>query len=231
MKIFLPRNLEMTTLVGDERIMVVQLEQNNQIRMINTIMRDKTTSRVDFIFNANRLTRLVIEEALTHLPMKPKNVTTPTGAVYKGLEPAKKIFCASIVRSGEAMETGLRAVCPSIRIEKILIQRNEETREPKLIWIKRPCGMQDRVCLLLDPMLATGGSACMAIKQLLEDGISEENIIFTCLVAAPEGIKRLRKEYPRVLIVTAGIDICLNEKGYIIPGLGDFGDRYFGTTD
>jgi uracil phosphoribosyltransferase len=214
----------------DKSPRVIVLEQSNQIIFINTKMRDRDISRAEFIFHADRLTRLVIEEALNYLPMRQKDIVAPTGAIYCGLEPAKKIFCASIVRSGDAMVAGLRAVCPGIRIEKILIQRNEETREPKLIWIKKPENIQDRICLLMDPMLATGGSACMAIEQLLQDGLTQSSIIFTCLVAAPEGIARLRDTYPEVRIVVAGIDDCLNLNGYILPGLGDFGDRYFGTT-
>ena len=211
--------------------MVTVLEQSSQNRMINTMIRDATTSRADYVFYADRLTQITIEEALNLLPMKSKDVITPTGSIYHGNEPAVKIFCASIVRSGEVMEVGLRKVCRAIRIEKILIQRNEETREPKLIWVKRPRNMIGRWCLLLDPMLATGGSACMAIRLLIQDGILEENIIFICLVAAAEGIARVQREHPRVYIVTASVDSCLNDQGYIIPGLGDFGDRYFGTAD
>lgn len=205
--------------------------QSNQVIFINAKMRDRDIPRKDFIFYADRLTRLAVEEALNLLPMDHTDVTTPTGAIYSGLEPSQKIFCVSIMRSGDAMVAGLRTVCPGIRIGKILIQRDEETLAPKLIYKKLPEKIQGRTCLLLDPMLATGGSACTAIEQLLSDGLTQDRIIFVCLVAAAEGIARVGATYPGVRMVVAGIDAGLNEQGYIIPGLGDFGDRYFGTTD
>ena len=126
------------------------------------------------------------------------------------------------------MEASLRSVCKSVRIGKILIQRDEETALPKLIYVKLPQDIQERKVLLLDPMLATGGSACRAIKVLVDHGVPEANIVFLNLIAAPEGIRRMKADYPKVQIITTMIDALLNEKKYIIPGIGDFGDRYFG---
>jgi len=133
------------------------------------------------------------------------------------------------MRAGEAMEKALREVCKKIRIGKILIQRDEETAKPNLIYSKLPRDVSGRFILLLDPMLATGGSVCKAIEVLKEKGIKEDKIIFINLISCPEGIKKLNKEFPKVRIITGVIDKKLNSNAYIIPGLGDFGDRYFGT--
>jgi uracil phosphoribosyltransferase len=207
------------------------LRPNNQILGLHTIIRDKTCSREDFIFYSNRLIRLVIEEALSLLPCIDKTVVTPTGCEFKGVAWTGKIAGVSIMRSGESMEIALRDVCKDVRIGKILIQRNEEDATPTLIYHKLPEDISDRYVLLLDPMLATGGSALRAIDLLVENyNVPENHIIFCNLLAAPEGIHTLTDKYPNVKIITTHIDTKLNERSYITPGLGDFGDRYFGNT-
>ena len=208
---------------------VHQLQPTNQMKTIQTIIRDKNTSRSDFIFYSDRLIRLVIEEALNYLPTKPKTIRTPTGAEYQGLEWTGGICGVPIIRAGESMEAALREICQSVRIGKILIQRDEETSLPKLYYVKLPKDIADRFVLLLDPMLATGGSARCAINVLIENGVKEENIIFVNLIATLEGILTVKSLYPKVKIVTSEIDDGLNEQNFIIPGIGDFGDRYFGN--
>jgi len=131
------------------------------------------------------------------------------------------------MRAGESMEQGLRDCCRSVRIGKILIQRDEETSLPKLFYDKLPEDIAHRWVLLLDPMFATGGSAMMAIQVLIERGVPEDRILFLNLLASPEGIENFAKKFPKVRIVTAFIDQGLDEKNYIIPGLGDFGDRFY----
>jgi len=131
------------------------------------------------------------------------------------------------MRAGESMEQGLRDCCRSVRIGKILIQRDEETSLPKLFYDKLPEDIAQRWVLLLDPMFATGGSAMMAIQVLIERGVPEDRILFLNLLASPEGIENFYKKFPKVRIVTAFIDQGLDEKNYIIPGLGDFGDRFY----
>ena len=157
------------------------------------------------------------------MPYEKKQVVTPTGVTYDGYEFGSKICGVSIVRAGEAMEASLRSVCKSVRIGKILIQRDEETALPHLIYVKLPEDIKQRKVLLLDPMLATGGSACRAIKVLVDNGVPEENIVFLNLIAAPEGIEKMKELYPKVPIITTMIDEKLNEQAYIIPGIGDFG--------
>ncbi|GAM21481.1 hypothetical protein SAMD00019534_046560 [Acytostelium subglobosum LB1] len=208
---------------------VVILKPTKQVKGLFTIIRDKQTSREDFIFYSDRIIRLLVEEGLSCLPFSETTVTTPTGCTYNGVEFASKICGVSIVRAGESMEAGLRAVCKQIKIGKILIQRDEETAKPKLLYSKLPSDIATRHVLLLDPMLATGGTVAQAVSVLLERGVKEENIIFINLLAAPEGIKFFQDLYPQVTIVTGEIDSNLNEKKYIVPGIGDFGDRYFGT--
>ncbi|KAG0348286.1 Uracil phosphoribosyltransferase, synthesizes UMP from uracil, partial [Podila humilis] len=126
-------------------------------------------------------------------------------------------------------EQGLREVCRSVRIGKILIQRDEETALPKLYYAKYPPDIATRCCLLLDPALATGGSAIKAIESLTEHGVPENKILFLNLLSCPEGIRAVTARFPAIKIITAEIDPCLNGKKYIVPGLGDFGCRYFGT--
>ncbi|KAI0773651.1 PRTase-like protein [Fomes fomentarius] len=204
---------------------VFTLPQTAQLEALYTIIRDKETSRGDFLFYSDRIIRLLVEEGLNHLPVIPKTVVTPTGASYTGVGFEGKICGVSILRAGEAMEAGLREVCRSVRIGKILIQRDEETAQPKLFYSKLPQDIDQRYVLLLDPMLATGGSAIKAVEVLKEHNVPEERIIFINLIASPEGLKNFCTKYPQTRVITGWIDEGLNEKAYIIPGLGDFGER------
>ncbi|KAK0626671.1 uracil phosphoribosyltransferase-domain-containing protein [Immersiella caudata] len=206
---------------------VTVLPQTPQLIALLSIIRNKNTDRGDFIFYSNRIIRLLVEEGLNHLPTVEHTVTTPVGRPYDGLLFQGKICGVSIMRAGEAMEQGLRDCCRSVRIGKILIQRDEETAQPKLFYDKLPEDIADRWVLLLDPMFATGGSAIMAVEVLMSRGVPEERILFLNLIASPEGIKNFATKFPKLRVVTAFVDQGLDEKNYIIPGLGDFGDRYY----
>ncbi|CRK23774.1 hypothetical protein BN1723_013111 [Verticillium longisporum] len=138
-----------------------------------------------------------------------------------------KICGVSIMRAGEAMEQGLRDCCRSVRIGKILIQRDEETAQPKLFYDKLPEDIAQRWVMLLDPMFATGGSAIMAVEVLKSRGVLEERILFLNLIASPEGVRAFTSKFPKLRVVTAFVDEGLDEKNYIVPGLGDFGDRFY----
>ncbi|KAI8091117.1 uracil phosphoribosyltransferase-domain-containing protein [Gilbertella persicaria] len=201
------------------------LAQTTQLKGLMTIIRDKNTPRADFIFYADRIIRLLVEEGLNHLPVVDKTVSTPTNAEYNGIAFEGRICGVSIMRAGEAMEQGLRECCRSVRIGKILIQRDEETHEPKLYYSKLPKDISSRYVLLLDPMLATGGSAMQAVQVLLDNNVKEERIIFLNLIASPEGIDAFAQRFPKVKIVIGEIDSCLDDAKYIIPGCGDFGCR------
>lgn len=206
---------------------VVILPQTPQLIALLSIIRDKNTDRGDFIFYSNRIIRLLVEEGLNHLPTVEHTVTTPVGSQYAGLMFQGKICGVSIMRAGEAMEQGLRDCCRSVRIGKILIQRDEETAMPKLFYDKLPEDIAERWVLLLDPMFATGGSASMAVDVLKSRGVPEERILFINLIASPEGIKKFIARFPKMRVVTAFVDQGLDEKNYIVPGLGDFGDRFY----
>ena len=198
-------------------------------RLPHSIIRDKDTERADFIFYSNRIIRLLVEEGLNHLPVIEHTVTTPVGRTYSGLAFQGKICGVSIMRAGEAMEQGLRDCCRSVRIGKILIQRDEETATPKLFYDKLPEDISDRWVLLLDPMFATGeffilldvpqssrsvyaytfiqgGSAIMAVDVLKSRGVPEERILFLNLIASPEGIKNFATKFPKLRVVTAFVD-------------------------
>jgi len=203
------------------------LPQTPQLIALLTMIRDHRTGRADFIFYSNRIIRLLVEEGLNHLPVVGHEITTPVGRSYSGVKFEGKICGVSIMRAGESMEQGLRDCCRSVRIGKILIQRDEETCRPKLYYDKLPEDIADRWVLLLDPMLATGGSALMAIEVLKSRGVPEDHILFLNLIASPEGAKNLADQFPKVRVVTAFVDQGLDEKNYIIPGLGDFGDRFY----
>ena len=205
------------------------LPQTNQLRMLHSIIRDRTTSREDFIFHSGRVIRLLIEAALDLLPYEDHPVTTPVGRTYDGLRVGAAICGVSVVRAGDSMEAGLRAVCRSARIGKILIQRDTVTKLPRLYYAALPPDVAQRHVLLLDPMLATGGTARMAVQVLLDAGVAEERIIFVNLLTVPEGLRAVGRRYPKVKIVTSAIDEALNENAYMVPGIGDFGDRFFGT--
>lgn len=164
---------------------------------------------------------------MDQLPVSPLAVTTPTGTTYDGVSFEGHLCGVSIVRAGESMEAALRGVCRSVRIGKILIQRDEATALPHLLYSKLPADIHERYVLLLDPMLATGGSACMAVRVLKEKGVPLERILFVNLLASPEGISNFQKECPGVKIVCGAVDEGLDENKFIKPGLGDFGDRYY----
>ncbi|KAI3617577.1 hypothetical protein CBS9595_003486 [Malassezia furfur] len=159
---------------------------------------------------------------LNHLPVLEQSVTTPTGHTYTGVAFQGRICGVSILRAGEAMESGLRECCRSVRIGKILIQRDEETARPKLFYAKLPEDIADRWVLLLDPMLAI-----QAIKVLVDHGVRLDRILFLNMIASPEGLESVWKAYPDVRVISAWVDAKLSDQNYILPGLGDYGDRYY----
>lgn len=207
------------------------IQSTFQIRGMHTLIRDANITKHDFVFYADRLIRLVVEHGLGHLPFTEKQVTTPTGSVYTGVDFCKRLCGVSVIRSGESMENALRACCKGIKIGKILIHREGDNGQQQLIYEKLPNDISDRHVLLLDPILGTGNSAVEAISLLIRKGVPEPNIIFLNLISAPQGVHVVCKKFPRIKIVTSEIEIGLNEEYRVIPGMGEFGDRYFGTDN
>jgi len=165
------------------------------------------------------------------LPATKRTVITPCGE-FEGedLPDASSVCAVSVVRAGDSLLEAVRAVWPAVSVGKILIQRDEETALPRLFYCKLPPNIASKHVLLLDPMLATGGSAVKAVEELVGAGVAPDRIVFANVVACPEGIAALQNAFPAVRIVTCAVDEGLNEKKYIVPGLGDYGDRYFGTV-
>jgi len=208
----------------------VKVLESAAITALFTKIRDKTTGRKEFARYSDRLLRILAEEALAFIStVKPCTVQTPCGP-YKGLEtqPDEDLCLVTVMRSGNILQEAVRTIAPDATCAHVLIQRDEDSigKEPKKYYSKFPHGVASKQVLIVDPMLATGGSAAMTIDEVLDAGVPQENLYFICLVAAPEGLARIVKDYPNVRILVAAVDDYLNDDCYIVPGLGDFGDRY-----
>ncbi|KAG9270714.1 uridine-cytidine kinase-like 1 isoform X1 [Astyanax mexicanus] len=206
------------------------LESTPQVRGLHTIIRNKDTSRDEFIFYLKRLMRLLIEHALTFLPSKKCMVQTPQSQEYEGRSfSGKGITGVSILRAGETMEPALRAVCKDVRIGKILIQTNLDSGEPELHYLRLPKDISEDHVILMDSTVSTGAAAMMAIRVLLDHDVQEENILLGSLLMAELGVHSVAYAFPRVKIITTAVDKSLDDFLHVVPGIGDFGDRYFGT--
>ena len=192
-----------------------------------TIMRDKATSTAVFRQLLREISQLLAYEVTRGLPMTTKRVETPMQEMDAPTLDGKKLALISILRAGNGLMDGVLELIPSARVGFVGLYRDEETLQPVQYYFKVPEAMEDRLVIAVDPMLATGNSSVAAINLLKEAGAT--NIIFLCLLASPEGVATMKAAHPDVRIVTASLDEALNEKGYIIPGLGDAGDRMFGT--
>jgi uracil phosphoribosyltransferase len=192
-----------------------------------SLLRDVKISKREFKELVNEITLLLAYEATKQLPMTTTTIQTPLEKCEAPVLAGKKPVILPILRAGIGMVDGFLSLMPSGRVGHIGLFRNEETLEPECYYFKIPKQSEDRHFFICDPMLATGGSADETIKRLKTAGIHK--ITLVCLVAAPEGVARLYKNHPEVPIYTASLDRQLNAQGYILPGLGDAGDRLFGT--
>ncbi|MBE6887324.1 MAG: uracil phosphoribosyltransferase [Ruminococcaceae bacterium] len=191
------------------------------------IMRNKTTGTKEFKEVAKEIAMLMCYEATRNLSVEDVEVETPITTTTCQMLSGRKLAIVPILRAGLGMVDGMLALIPSAKTGHIGLYRDEETLEPVEYYCKMPSDISERDVFVVDPMLATGGSACDAIKLIKARGA--KNIKFMCLIAAPEGIKKLTETHPDVDIYCAALDSHLNENGYIVPGLGDAGDRIFGT--
>ncbi|MGT2926833.1 uracil phosphoribosyltransferase [Streptococcus cuniculipharyngis] len=192
-----------------------------------SILRRTTTSTKDFRELVNEIAMLMGYEVSRDLPLEDVEIETPiTKTVQKQLA-GKKLAIVPILRAGIGMVDGLLSLVPAAKVGHIGMYRDEETFEPVEYLVKLPEDIDQRQIFLVDPMLATGGSAILAVDSLKKRGAT--NIKFVCLVAAPEGVEKLQAAHPDIDIYTAALDEKLNDQGYIVPGLGDAGDRLFGT--
>jgi uracil phosphoribosyltransferase len=192
-----------------------------------TLMRRKSTPTNQFRQLLREISHLIAYEVTRGLPIENKSIETPMTSMQAPVLAGKKLALVSILRAGNGLLDGVLDLIPSARVGFVGLYRDEKTLQPVQYYFKVPDGMEDRVVIAVDPMLATGNSSVAAIDLLKNAGARD--IKFLCLLAAPEGIARMQEAHPDVDIVTAAIDEKLSEIGYILPGLGDAGDRMFGT--
>jgi len=192
-----------------------------------TIMRDKRTGPKDFRELLEEIAVLMGYEITRDFPLDDYEIETPMQKMTAKRISGKKVAVVPILRAGMGMVDGLLSLIPVAKVGHMGLYRDQETHQPVVYYCKLPSDIEKRTIILCDPMLATGGSACDAIRMLKEKGCTDIRLM--CLVAAPEGVDKLTSEHPDVDIYTAALDEKLNAKAYIIPGLGDAGDRLFGT--
>jgi uracil phosphoribosyltransferase len=192
-----------------------------------TIMRNKDTSTASFRRLLREISTLLCYEVTRNLALTEVEIETPLQTMTAPTLEGKKLVFASVLRAGNGLLEGMLDLVPAARVAHIGIYRDHETLQPVEYYFKAPADLSDRVVIVVDPMLATGNSSIAAVTKLKERGARD--IRFVCLLAAPEGIKHFTETHPDVPVFTAAIDSHLNEKGYIVPGLGDAGDRMYGT--
>lgn len=206
----------------------------NVIIMTHPLIQHKISMLRDYRTGTNEFRKLVEEigvlmgyEALRDLPLEEVEVTTPIETCMTPMISGKKLAVIPVLRAGLGLVNGILTLVPSAKVGHIGLYRDPETHEPHEYYCKLPESIGERIALVVDPMLATGGSAVAAVDFIKQRG--GKNIKFMCIIAAPEGLERLHEAHPDVQIIVGHLDRCLNENAYIMPGLGDAGDRIFGT--
>ena len=197
------------------------------IRHTVAIIRDKNTTTKQFREVIGEIATLMAFEAFKDVPTQTITVETPLETVEQTVVKENSIAIVPILRAGLGMVDGVLTLFPAAKVGHIGMYRNEETLEPQEYYCKLPQGIEEKVVMLVDPMLATGGSACDAIALLKKRGC--KHIKFLAIIGAPEGVEKVHSEHPDVEVYVSTLDRQLNENGYILPGLGDAGDRIFGT--
>ena len=192
-----------------------------------TLMRDKDTSTASFRQLLREISQLLAYEVTREMATTTRQIETPMCAMDAPVLAGRKMVLVSILRAGNGLLDGILELIPSARVGFVGLYRDEETLQPVQYYCKLPSELDERLVIAVDPMLATGNSSAAAVDLLKAAGA--RNIRFLCLLAAPEGVARMKEAHPDVPIVTAALDERLNELGYIVPGLGDAGDRMFGT--
>ena len=192
-----------------------------------TLMRERDTSTASFRRLVREISHLLAYEVTRDLPMTTRTIETPLEEMEAPVLKGKKLALVSILRAGNGLLDGVLELIPSARVGFVGLYRDEATLQPVQYYSKLPADLPERVTIAVDPMLATGNSSAAAVDLIKAAGATD--VRFLCLLAAPEGVARMKDAHPDVRIVTAALDRRLNERGYILPGLGDAGDRMFGT--
>ena len=197
------------------------------IRHKVAILRDERTGMKEFRELIEEITTLMTYESMRDVETVPVTVKTPLEETTQYMVPEKSVVIVPILRAGLGMVNGIHTLFPTAKVGHIGMYRDEETLEPHEYYCKLPEGIEDKTVFLVDPMLATGGSACDALDALKARGCKKIKLM--SIIGAPEGVEKVAKEHPDVPIYVSTLDRCLNENGYIRPGRGDAGDRFFGT--
>ena len=207
--------------------MTLTIVDHPLVRHKLSLMRDKATPTSQFRQLLREISHLIAYEVTRDLPLELCDIETPMRSMQAPVLAGKKLALVSILRAGNGLLDGVLELIPSARVGFVGLYRDEKTLKPVQYYFKVPDDLQNRVVIAVDPMLATGNSSVAAIDLLKQAGA--RNIKFLCLLAAPEGIARMQEAHPDVDITTAAVDECISDIGYILPGLGDAGDRMFGT--
>lgn len=194
-----------------------------------TLMREESCPKIQFKQLLKEISFLMASDVTRNFPVQDKTIETPMAEMTGGELAGKKCVIVPILRAGLGMSEGMEELIPSARVGHVGLYRDEETKRPVEYLVKLPRDPAERIFVLCDPMLATGHSAKYTLDVIKRHGADMKKVIFMCLVAAPEGMKVLQDAYPEVPVYTAALDSHLNENAYIVPGLGDAGDRLFGT--
>jgi uracil phosphoribosyltransferase len=217
----------MTDPVADPEPAPVTVVSHPLVQHKLTLMREHDTSTASFRQLLREISLLLAYEITRELPMTTKRIATPLEAMDAPQIEGKKLALISVLRAGNGLLDGILDLIPAARVGFVGLYRDPVSLEPVQYYLNVPSRLDERLSIIVDPMLATGNSSVAAIDLLKKEGARD--IRFMCLLAAPEGIRRMQKAHPDVAIVTAAIDSHLNDHGYIVPGLGDAGDRMFGT--
>ena len=207
--------------------MTLTIVDHPLVRHKLTLMRRTQTPTSEFRQLLREISQLLAYEITRELPMTTRAIETPMAAMDAPVLAGRKMALVSILRAGNGLLDGVLELVPSARVGFVGLYRDEETLRPVRYYFKVPDRLEERMTIVLDPMLATGNSSAAAVSMLKEAGARD--LRFLCLLAAPEGVERMREAHPDVPVVTAALDERLDERGYIVPGLGDAGDRMFGT--
>ncbi len=209
------------------KIEKIHIMEHPLIKHKISLLRDERTGTTEFRNLIEEIAMLEAFEALRDLPLREELVKTPIEETMAPFIDGKKMAIVPILRAGLGMVNGIHALVPSAKVGHIGLYRDPETHEPHEYYCKLPSPIEQRLIVVLDPMLATGGSAVEAVNFIKQHG--GKQIKFMCIIAAPEGLEKLATEHPDIDIYVGNLDRCLNENAYIMPGLGDAGDRIFGT--
>ncbi|MBX2835595.1 MAG: uracil phosphoribosyltransferase [Gammaproteobacteria bacterium] len=211
----------------DDRGLAATVIQHPLVKHKLSLMRDKTQSSAAFRMMLREISWLLCFEVTKDLPLEMQEIETPVAPMQAPVLKGKKLAFISILRAGNGLLDGMLDVIPSARVGHVGLYRDPETLQAVEYYYKVPKNMEERLIIVVDPMLATANSSIAAVQRLKQGGAKQMR--FVCLISAPEGIEAFNKAHPDVPVITAAVDTHLNEHGYIVPGLGDAGDRIFGT--